>query len=206
MTDITASKIPSRHSLTWRMILPVPLAVIAAIALVWFALPRIIASNATESAVLDGGQIANQFKIIRGYYTEAVVNKVVKDGSMKPSVDHTGDDKAIPLPATMIHDVSALLSKQDTTINLYSVFPFPNRKDRQLDAFQREAWEFLVKNPQASFSRSEHPRRQECRACRRRRRDGSAGLRQLPQHLRGLAEERLEARRRARRARSDVDH
>jgi methyl-accepting chemotaxis protein len=155
MTDITASKIPSRHSLTWRMILPVPLAVIAAIALVWFALPRIIASNATESAVLDGGQIANQFKIIRGYYTEAVVNKVVKDGSMKPSVDHKGDDKAIPLPATMIHDVSALLSKQDTTINLYSVFPFPNRKDRQLDAFQREAWEFLVKNPQASFSRPE---------------------------------------------------
>ena len=153
--DRSASVLGRRHSLTWRMILPVPLAVIVAIAVIWFALPRVIASNATEDAVLASGQIATQFKTIRGYYTENVVNKVVKDGSMKPSVDHKRDDKAIPLPATMIHDLSALLSKQDMTINLYSMFPFPNRKDRQLDSFQREAWEFLSKNPQASFSRPE---------------------------------------------------
>lgn len=55
----------------------------------------------------------------------------------------------------MIHDLSEPLSKQDTTIKLYSKFPFPNRKDRQLDSFQAEAWEYLVKNPQASFVRGE---------------------------------------------------
>ena len=65
------------------------------------------------------------------------------------------DAKAIPLPATMVHDLSALLSKQDTTVNLYSSYPFPNRKDRQLDAFQQKAWDYLSNNPQGSLSQNE---------------------------------------------------
>jgi signal transduction histidine kinase len=40
-------------------------------------------------------------------------------------------------------------------INLYSKFPFPNRQDRRLDAFQQEAWDFLLKYPQESYARSE---------------------------------------------------
>jgi len=55
----------------------------------------------------------------------------------------------------MMHDLSKLLSKQDTAIELYSKYPFPNRKDRKLDAFQQEAWEFLSRNPQQKFSRTE---------------------------------------------------
>ena len=55
----------------------------------------------------------------------------------------------------MIHDLSELLSKQNTTINLYSQYPFPSRKARELDAFQREAWEALTKDPQTAFARNE---------------------------------------------------
>jgi methyl-accepting chemotaxis protein len=142
-------------SIAWRLILPVPLMLIAATIAIWVVVPRIIATNATEDAVLASQQIAGQFKTIRAYYTENVVNKVLKDGSMKPAFDHKGNDKAIPLPATFIHDLSALLSEKDTAINLYSRFPFPNRSDRQLDPYQREAWEFLTKNPTATFSRNE---------------------------------------------------
>lgn len=40
-------------------------------------------------------------------------------------------------------------------INLYSKYPFPRRADRQLDAFQQEAWDFLVKHPQESYIRTE---------------------------------------------------
>jgi methyl-accepting chemotaxis protein len=151
----TPTKTLSRRSLAWRMILPVPLAVIAAIAASWLVVPRVIADNATAEAVTASQQIAAQFKTIRGYYTDKVVGKLTKEGSLKPAVDHEGDAKAIPLPATMIHDLSALLAKQDIAINLYSKYPFPNRKDRPLDAFQQEAWEFLVANPQVSFSRKE---------------------------------------------------
>jgi hypothetical protein len=141
------------------MILPVPLAVIAAIALVWFALPRIIASNATGSAVLDGGQIANQFKIIRGYYTEAVVNKVVKDGSMKPSVDHKGDDKAIPRPATMIHDVKVLASQTAKPTDEISAQIGGDRRCRHGDQGNR-------RHDQPDFGDRRHDRGRDRRAGR----------------------------------------
>jgi methyl-accepting chemotaxis protein len=145
----------ARGTIAWRLILPVPLMLIAATVAVWLVVPRIIAGNATEDAVLASQQIAAQFKTIRAYYTDNVVNKVLKDGAMKPAFDHKGNDKAIPLPATFIHDLSALLSEKDTTINLYSRFPFPNRSSRQLDEYQQQAWEFLAKNPTATFSRNE---------------------------------------------------
>ena len=79
----------------------------------------------------------------------------MRDGTIRPSVDHKSNDKQVPLPATMIHDLSALLAKNDTTVNLYSRYPFPNRANRQLDAFQQEAWDHLTKNPGATFARNE---------------------------------------------------
>jgi len=142
-------------SLAWRLILPIVLTIVATIVVVWIIVPRVIAGNATSEAVLAGTEIAAQFKTIRTYYTERVVSKIVKDGTFKAAVDHSSDDKAIPLPATMIQDLSALLAQQNITISLYSRYPFPNRKDRELDAFQQEAWEYLTRNPQATFSRSE---------------------------------------------------
>ena len=144
-----------RHSLAWQMIAPIPLAVIAAIAAIWLLVPRMIAGNATDQAVLASRNIAAQFKTIREYYTENVVDKIVMEGMFKALSNHQGDARAIPLPVTMIHDLSALLTKQDTAINLYSKFPFPNREDRRLDAFQQAAWDFLSADPQESYSRTE---------------------------------------------------
>jgi methyl-accepting chemotaxis protein len=144
-----------RHSLAWRLILPIPLALIIATVAVWFIIPGMMASSATDEAIRTSQQIATQFKTIRAYYTDKVVGKVTREGTFKAGFDHQADDKAIPLPATFVQDVSALLAKQDTTVALYSNFPFPNRKERQLDGFQREAWEFLSRNPTAVFARNE---------------------------------------------------
>jgi methyl-accepting chemotaxis protein len=144
-----------RRSLAWRMILPIPLVVVIGIAIIWFVVPRVVVDIATDGAVTAAQQIATQFKIIRTYYTENVVNKINKEGTFKPSIDHKDDARAIPLPATMVHDLSVLLSKQDTTLNLYSGYPFPNRKDRQLDAFQQKAWDYLSNNPLGFLSQNE---------------------------------------------------
>ena len=144
-----------RHSLAWQMIGPIPLMVIAAIVAIWFIVPRKIADNATDQAVLAGRSIATQFKTLREYYTENVVDKIVTEGTFKVLSDHKGDAKAIPLPATMILDLSAMLAKQNTAISLYSKFPFPNRENRPLDSFQQEAWDFLTRNPQETYSRQE---------------------------------------------------
>jgi methyl-accepting chemotaxis protein len=144
-----------RRSLAWRMILPIPLVVIIGMAVIWCVVPHVVVDIATDGAVTASQQIATQFKIIRTYYTENIVNKINKEGTFKPSIDHKNDAKAIPLPATMIHDLSLLLSKQDTTLNLYSGYPFPNRKDRRLDAFQQRAWDYLSNNPQGFLSENE---------------------------------------------------
>jgi methyl-accepting chemotaxis protein len=144
-----------RQSLAWRLALPVPLILIVAIALTWWIVPRIVESMATNDAFLANQQVASQFKTIRTYYTENVVSKVLKESSLKASYDHKTNALAIPLPATLLHDLSALLADKDTAIYLYSQYPFPDRKDRKLDDFQREAWDYLNANPAATFSRVE---------------------------------------------------
>ena len=154
-TSASSARTWFRNGLAWRLVLPIPLALIAAIAATWLIVPRLITANAVDEAEMASRQMAEQFKSIRTYYTQNVVNKVVKDGSMKASFDHKANDKLIPLPATFLQDLSALFAKDDVTLSLYSKYPFPNRKDRRLDAFQQEAWDFLTANPKSTFSRGE---------------------------------------------------
>jgi methyl-accepting chemotaxis protein len=77
----------------------------------------------------------------------------LQTGAIKASHDHRGQAGVIPIPATLMHDLSGLLAASDTTVTLYSKYPFPGRKDRKLDDFQAEAWDFLVANPKEVFSR-----------------------------------------------------
>jgi methyl-accepting chemotaxis protein len=145
----------SRHTLGWRLIVPIPVALAAAIALVWVLVPPAITRSAVDEAIRASLETAAQFKVVRGYYTENVVNKLKKQGVVTATFDHKADAKAIPLPATMIHDLSDLLAGKATTVNLYSAYPFPNRKERRLDEFQQQAWDFLTANPAATFSRTQ---------------------------------------------------
>jgi len=142
-------------SLSWRLILPVPIAIVLCVVAIALIVPKMMAGNAREQATRQGQQVADQFKTIRGYYTRNVIKKVVKSESLKPSVNHKNEANGVPLPATFIHDVSKLLAKKDMNVNLYSGFPWPNRKDRKLDDFQSQAWAFLTANPDKVFSRQE---------------------------------------------------
>jgi methyl-accepting chemotaxis protein len=153
-----ASSAPSSShsaSLAWQLLLPVPLTVILAVGLIWLSVPRLLTSMAVNDAILNGQQVAAQFKAIRSYYTQNIVGKVIAGGSFKATFDHKGDPKAIPLPATLLHDLSASLADSDTSFALYSKYPFPIFKDRKLDDFQQHAWDFLTANPKEIFSRTE---------------------------------------------------
>jgi len=145
----------ARHSLGWRLIVPIPVALAAAIVLVWAVVPPAITRSAVDEAIRSNLQTAAQFKTVRAYYTDNVVNKLVKQGVVTATFDHKAEGKAIPLPATMMHDLSDLLAGKATTVNLYSKYPFPNRKERRLDEFQQQAWDFLVADPAATFARTE---------------------------------------------------
>ena len=145
----------TRRGLIWQMVLPIPIVTVIGLAVVWFTLPDMIADDAREASVNSAVQTANQFKTVRGYYTKNVISKVVKSGTLKPSFNHKTEPDGVPLPATFIHDMSALLKAQDTSVSLFSGFPFPVRGARELDPFQREAWAFLAANPDEVFVRQE---------------------------------------------------
>lgn len=119
-------------------------------------------SSASKKNIVDAStdqakQAINQYKQLRGYYTENVVKKVKAGSDLKVSFHHKDIDKTIPLPATMIHDLSKQFSSSQDgmKLKLYSDFPFPNRSSRKLDHFARDAIKYLNDNPGKTFSRTE---------------------------------------------------
>ena len=118
----------------------------------WIFIPPAIVKNAEDAAISSALQTAQQFKTIRGYYTKNLISKVVKSGVLKPSFNHATEPQGEPLPATFIHDMSDLLAKENTSIKLFSAFPFPHRGDRKLDEFQASSWEALNDDPKSVVS------------------------------------------------------
>lgn len=143
-----------RRSLVWRLTLPAPAMAILSIVAAWLIVPQWVEQSAVDAAMRNAIATAHQFKALRTYYTENVVKPAAAAG-LPAVVDHKAAGKAIPLPATLIHELSAELEKEDTRITLYSAFPFPNRGDRALDEFQKMSWQALTANPEGVVSRKE---------------------------------------------------
>ncbi|MCW9051668.1 MAG: methyl-accepting chemotaxis protein [Motiliproteus sp.] len=134
------------HGLFWKMSLPVlALFAVAIIVLIIF-IPRQMEQNTIDSVVLSSQQTVKQFKTLRKYYTQNIIKKVLAGQEIRPAINHSGQAGKVPLPATMIHDLSALLGEQGMSLQLYSKFPFPNRESRQLNQFQSEAWDQLTQD------------------------------------------------------------
>ncbi|MCC6466024.1 MAG: DUF3365 domain-containing protein, partial [Planctomycetes bacterium] len=139
--------------------------VTGAAAVVLLALGFLDTKEATEGNMMGRAQGAakdtiKQYKDLRAYYTANVVADVKASGSVRIGVAHKDDAKMIPLPATMIHDLSALSAQNGTEasrFDLYSAFPFPGRTSRRLDAYQNDAIAYFSANPDpnAVFTRVE---------------------------------------------------
>jgi methyl-accepting chemotaxis protein len=148
------SKFLSR-SLFWKLFIPVAVVLAVCGVVATLVLASMIRGSSEQDAIADAQQTVNQFKALRKYYTENVVAKIVAKGDLKVSFDHRDNADTVPLPATMIHDLSGLFKEEGTSLKLYSPLPFPNRKDRVLDKFGEEAWAFLKNNPDKAFHRVE---------------------------------------------------
>jgi diguanylate cyclase (GGDEF)-like protein len=118
-------------------------------------LPGAMKAAALDSAYRSNVDVADQIKLTRGYYTRYVVAKELEHGTLKPGYDHQNDPQAIPLPATFVQDISALLKQKDTTLSLVSPYPWPNRANRKMDNFQATAWDAFQQDSSTVFSREE---------------------------------------------------
>jgi len=147
------------RSLALKMTLPVFIMLMITVGISSFIIQKIIGDDSNviieQNAIAVAENTVSQFKVLRAYYVKNVVNKITKYSDIKPAIQHQQDTPTIPLPATMIHDLSKQFKKDDWDLKLFSAFPFPNRKNRQLDQFQQDAWDFLQNNPDKTFSRME---------------------------------------------------
>ena len=135
----------SNLSLKMKIFIPVVLGAIFSIVLIAFTIKNINEKNMIEQSVRSATTTVTQFKQIRAYYTDRVVVPVKKFGSMKINFDHKVNKDTIPLPATMIHDLSAIISESESGVKLklYSDYPFPNRASRTLDPFAKDALKYF---------------------------------------------------------------
>jgi len=135
------------NSLFAKLMMPVALCMLACAAAVILLVPDQILSESVRSAANHAQQTVAQYKTLRAYYTERVVKTALATGAVKTAWEHEGVAGVIPLPATMIHDLSSLASSDQVSIRLYSGYPFPNRADRRLDDFEQRAWQQLTERP-----------------------------------------------------------
>ena len=126
-------------SLFWKLFLPIGLLLALCGLVISALLPALISENAERDAVDAAQATVRQFLLLRKYYTENVAARVLAQTDMQVDPDYRNKDKAIPLPATMIHDLSALMQGSGTTVKLYSPFPFPQRRDRASDQLAHDA-------------------------------------------------------------------
>jgi PAS domain S-box-containing protein len=118
-----------------------------------YYIPYLTEKNSIEIAKNNAEKLVTQIKTIRGYYTTSVVTKIkstTKD--VKFNYDHKTKEGTIPLPATFVHNVGELFDNIDgVKFKLYSNYPFPNREDRVLDAYQKRALEFVETSGSESY-------------------------------------------------------
>ena len=136
-----------------QIILPMLVTMVFAMILIYTFLIYKNEKNIINSSVIFAKSNIEQYLTIRKYYSSNVIDKVLTYSDLDVDVLVTRDTKSIPLPATMIHDLSALLKKEKSQIalNIYSNYPFPNRKDRVLDSFEKDSLKFLENNPKGIF-------------------------------------------------------
>jgi signal transduction histidine kinase len=134
-----------------------PLLVVAIYTLVVGALIAVQVAHHTqqikEATVLQAAEsYSAAITQFRDYYSNEVVPRARKAGV---EVTHDFHDKeaAIPLPATLTIELGDLLTKQGggRGFRIFSEFPFPWRKDRVLDGFEKASLVATAAHPKQPY-------------------------------------------------------
>ncbi|MPY23756.1 DUF3365 domain-containing protein [Shewanella sp. YLB-07] len=141
-----------QNNLRFQIIFPLSLIMAIMLAVLSFSIPMVVERNAEQHALHTALNSLKQLKLLRVYYTKNIVEKVQAYVVLAPVIKHLDETDKIPLPATMIHDLSQLFDEHGSKLNLYSPYPFPNRQHIVLDPFQQKAWLELNENPSKIIS------------------------------------------------------
>ncbi len=131
----------------------VPASVVAAAAVLVYLAPAQVQDLELKRAENKAQEVATAARDLRNYYNDAILAKIKKHASLSVSTHHATDPKAVPFPATFLHDISAILTNQTVKLELLSPFPFASRADRKLTPEQDEAWRTLAAEPDTPVSK-----------------------------------------------------
>jgi hypothetical protein len=144
-----------RFGITAKVLLPLigilAVGVAALLAYVSHTTSRNVVAANTANALAT----IEQFKTLRGYYSDHVVKTVKAGSGLRISYDHQTATNTIPLPATLIMDLSERFAANSNgaQLRLYSAYPFPNRARRQVDPFMQAALQYFTTNADGAFIR-----------------------------------------------------
>ncbi len=129
------------------------LASIVIITSLFFFIPYITEQYTIKTIIKHSKTAVEQIKLTRAYYVDVVVKDVKKYApNLEFHYDHWGVDGRLPLPTTTVYDLSEIFSEQTgMKYNLYSDYPFLNRKDRVLTPFQKDAIKYTQENEDGTY-------------------------------------------------------
>ena len=137
-----------QRTLRFQIIFPIAMVMLVIVLLISFTTPSFVKKVVQSQVLHNSINALQQIKTLRGYYTQHIVKKVQDNTDMLVAIEHYNKADTIPLPATMIHDLSELFNQNGSQIRLYSHYPFPQRTNRLLDDFENNAWQALTEQPQ----------------------------------------------------------
>ena len=133
---------------------PVALITIIMLTGLLYLVPHLSKEQSEKEAYAESQRLISYIKTFRSYYAKNILKKINLYSDLYANFDHKDKERVVPLPATLVHDLGALFTKRTgSKIQMYSNYPFPNRADRILDSFQKEALAFVIKNPQKIYSK-----------------------------------------------------
>ncbi|HFS85255.1 MAG TPA: response regulator [Epsilonproteobacteria bacterium] len=130
---------------------------------IFFFVPYITESYTIRSITEHTKNSIKQIQLTRAYYTNAVVGDVKSFApELHFSYDHEGVNGVLPLPTTVIHDLSEIFSENTgVAYRLYSEYPFKNRADRILSPFQKEAIAYTKTHEEGIYTKRDTVEGQE---------------------------------------------
>ncbi len=114
----------------------------------FFFIPYVTEKNIDEILIENSKNNVTQIKLTRSYYLDSVVNKIM-DGeyNLTFSANHQNNAKLLPLPATLIHNLSKIFSENmGIKFKTYSKYPFKNRANRILSEKEIETLDSIEKS------------------------------------------------------------
>jgi diguanylate cyclase (GGDEF)-like protein len=117
---------------------------VAFLSIIFFTLAKTNEDYTTRMLVQSARSYSATFSGIRNFYQSEIVSRV-SGSDVLVTHDFRSHEKAIPIPATMMLELSSFLNKEasDVTFALVSDYPFPWRKGRLLTEFDTRALQAL---------------------------------------------------------------